>query len=82
MRLPSIGIGGIMNASDALEFIIAGASADEIGTANFINPRCTMEIIDGIADFLREEKVSSIRDLTGSLTFGEGQRCQPRQQRS
>jgi dihydroorotate dehydrogenase (NAD+) catalytic subunit len=75
IRLPIIGIGGIMTAEDALEFIIAGASAVQIGTANFVNPRCTMEIIDGIADFLREEKIGSVKNLIGSLEAGETRRC-------
>lgn len=65
--VPIIGIGGIMNAADALEFIIAGASAVEVGTANFVNPRCTMEIIDGIEDYLRRERMTSVAQLVGSL---------------
>lgn len=67
VKVPVIGIGGIMTAEDALEFIIAGASAIQVGTANFVNPRCTMEIIDGIADYLREKKIGSIKELVGSL---------------
>lgn len=65
--IPVVGIGGIMTAEDALEFIIAGAAAVQIGTANFINPRCTMEIIDGIENFLREKGIASIKELVGSL---------------
>jgi len=65
--VPVIGIGGIMNAEDALEFIIAGASAVQVGTANFVNPRCTMEIIDGIEDYLREKGIASVRELIGSI---------------
>ncbi len=65
--VPVIGIGGIMNAEDALEFIIAGASAVQVGTANFVNPRCTMEIIDGIEDYLREKRIASVRELIGSI---------------
>ena len=67
IKLPVIGIGGIMNAEDALEFIIAGASAVQIGTANFVNPRCSMEIIDGIADYLRAHRMQAIEGLIGSL---------------
>jgi dihydroorotate dehydrogenase (NAD+) catalytic subunit len=67
VRVPVVGIGGIMTAEDALEFIIAGASAVQVGTANFVNPRCTMEIIDGIADYLREKKIGSLKELVGSL---------------
>jgi len=65
--VPVVGIGGIMNAEDALEFIIAGASAVQVGTANFVNPRCTMEIIDGIEDYLREKGIASVRELIGSI---------------
>lgn len=67
VEVPIIGIGGIMNAQDALEFIIAGASAVQVGTANFINPRCTMEIVDGIGDYLRRSRIASIDQLVGSL---------------
>ena len=69
VKVPVVGIGGIMTAEDALEFLIAGASAVQVGTANFVNPRCTMEIIDGIADYLREKKIGSVKELVGSLTF-------------
>jgi dihydroorotate dehydrogenase (NAD+) catalytic subunit len=48
VKIPVIGIGGILNATDAIEFMIAGASAVQVGTANFINPRATIEIIEGI----------------------------------
>ncbi len=65
--LPVIGIGGIMTAEDALEFIIAGASAVQIGTVNFVNPRAGMEIIDGIAAYLAQNGISAVRDLVGTL---------------
>ena len=67
VTIPVIGIGGILTAEDALEFIIAGASAVQVGTANFINPRATMEIIDGIARFVNEQRLPSVRDLIGTL---------------
>lgn len=67
VQIPVVGIGGIMSAQDALEFIIAGASAVQVGTANFVNPRATMEIIDGITVYLQRQKLASIRDLIGSL---------------
>ena len=67
VSIPVIGMGGIMTAEDALEFIIAGASAVQIGTANFINPRATMDILDGIEDFMIKNKISRISDLSGSL---------------
>jgi dihydroorotate dehydrogenase (NAD+) catalytic subunit len=67
VRIPVIGIGGIMCARDALEFIIAGATAVQVGTANFVNPRATTEIIDGIGQYLDAHGSSNIRELIGSL---------------
>ena len=67
VQIPVIGIGGIENAEDALEFIVAGATAVQIGTANFINPRVSEEVVDGIADYVRTNKLASIRDLIGTL---------------
>jgi len=65
--LPVIGMGGIMNTNDALEFIIAGASAVCIGTANFINPRASIEIIAGIKKYMLKNKIKNIKNLIGSL---------------
>jgi dihydroorotate dehydrogenase (NAD+) catalytic subunit len=67
VSLPLVGIGGIVTAADALEFIIAGATAVQVGTANFINPRATEEIIDGIERYLIEHRIASVRELIGSL---------------
>jgi dihydroorotate dehydrogenase (NAD+) catalytic subunit len=69
-KIPVIGIGGIMKAEDALEFIIAGASAVQIGTANFINPHVTTDIIDGIETFLADRNIASISDIIGTLETG------------
>ena len=66
-RIPIIGIGGIMTFEDALEFLIAGATAVQIGTANFVNPHTTVEIIDGIEAFLSERDISSVKDIVGTL---------------
>jgi dihydroorotate dehydrogenase (NAD+) catalytic subunit len=65
--LPVIGMGGIMTAEDALEFIIAGASAVAVGTANFVNPLTAVEVVSGIRDFLIQNHVSDVNDLVGSL---------------
>ena len=65
--IPIIGIGGIMKARDALEFIIAGASAVQVGTANFVNPRATTDILDGLEEFMRTNGVSNIKELVGTL---------------
>jgi len=66
-KVPIIGIGGIMKAEDALEFIIAGASAIQVGTANFINPHATTDIIDGIEKFMVERNIDKISELIGTL---------------
>ncbi len=67
VSIPVIGIGGIMTAEDALEFMIAGAKAVQIGTASFINPCAPVEIIDGIRQYLRENKIKHITDIVGTL---------------
>jgi dihydroorotate dehydrogenase (NAD+) catalytic subunit len=67
VRVPVIGIGGIMNASDALEFLIVGAQAIQVGTANFANPRATLAIVEGLEAYLAERKLSDIRQVIGSL---------------
>jgi dihydroorotate dehydrogenase (NAD+) catalytic subunit len=67
VNIPVIGIGGIATASDALEFLISGAKAVEIGTANFNNPAATIEILDGIARYMNRHHIERITDLIGSL---------------
>jgi len=67
VNIPVIGIGGIIKVEDALEFIIAGARAIEIGTANFVNPRVTIEIIEGIEKYLIENNIEDINELVGSM---------------
>ena len=65
VSLPIIGMGGIATAEDALEFIMAGATAVSVGTANFFNPYATVEIADGIQAFLEKQKVEDINELIG-----------------
>ncbi|MEZ4529125.1 MAG: dihydroorotate dehydrogenase [Desulfobacterales bacterium] len=67
VKIPVIGIGGIMTAADALEFLIAGASAVQIGTASFVNPRATMEILDGIENYMTQNRISAMSELIGTL---------------
>jgi dihydroorotate dehydrogenase (NAD+) catalytic subunit len=67
VSIPVIGIGGIETAEDALEFMLAGASAVQIGTANFVNPAASEDVLDGIIDYVNEEKLNSIRDIIGGL---------------
>lgn len=67
VKLPVIGIGGILNASDAIEFMLAGASAVQVGTGNFVNPRATSEIIEKLADYLQRKNSHTIRDIIGRM---------------
>ena len=64
--IPVIGIGGIMNWKDAVEFMIAGAAAVQIGTVNFINPNAGVEIIEGMISYCNEYSINNISDLTAS----------------
>jgi dihydroorotate dehydrogenase (NAD+) catalytic subunit len=66
-QIPVIGIGGIMTPNDALEFLIAGAAAVQIGTANFVQPDATIDIIDGIEKFLIQKKIDRVADIIGTL---------------
>jgi dihydroorotate dehydrogenase (NAD+) catalytic subunit len=66
-HIPVIGIGGISSAQDALEFLMAGASAIQVGTINFINPRAGVEIVEGIEAFLLQEGISDIHDIVGAV---------------
>jgi dihydroorotate dehydrogenase (NAD+) catalytic subunit len=68
--IPILGVGGIRTASDAIEFIIAGASAVAIGTANFIEPGCAAKIIEGIKKYCISKNIANIRELVGSLESG------------
>jgi dihydroorotate dehydrogenase (NAD+) catalytic subunit len=65
--IPVIGIGGIVDASDALEFLIVGARAVQVGTANFVNPRATVEVAEGLKRYLLEKDIPDISQLIGSL---------------
>jgi dihydroorotate dehydrogenase (NAD+) catalytic subunit len=67
VKVPIIGMGGIMNADDALEFMIAGASAVAVGTANFVSPGVTVEILDGIIRYMEEQGVEDVGSLTGTV---------------
>lgn len=67
VNIPIVGLGGIMNATDAIEFFLAGATAIEIGTANFIDPSVTMKVVDGIEDYLKRHNYDSINQIIGKL---------------
>ncbi|MDI6777131.1 MAG: dihydroorotate dehydrogenase [Syntrophales bacterium] len=70
VSIPVIGVGGIIDANDALEFLIVGARAVQIGTANFINPRATLDILEGIDNYLKRHHMKDINDLIGTLKDG------------
>ena len=67
VRIPVIGMGGIFNAADAVEFLMVGASAVAVGTASFTQPDATLQVIDGLSDFLRRKQLASVRDLVGTF---------------
>lgn len=68
VKVPIIGMGGIMNAADAIEMILAGATAVSVGTANFRNPAVTMEIVEGIERYMEKYHVSDIKELIGAVS--------------
>jgi dihydroorotate dehydrogenase (NAD+) catalytic subunit len=67
VKLPIFGMGGIATLSDALEFIIAGASAVQVGTANFVNPFLWRDLIDGLDEYLDRHRIARVADLVGQL---------------
>lgn len=66
-KVPILGLGGIMNASDAIEYMIAGATAVAVGTANFIRPNCTENIIESLKNYCRRNKITEIKEIVGCL---------------
>jgi dihydroorotate dehydrogenase (NAD+) catalytic subunit len=70
VRIPIIGMGGIAEARDALEFMIAGASAVQVGTANFVDPLIWSKLLDGIKDYMERHRISRISDLVGTVDTG------------
>ena len=67
VSVPVIGIGGIMNTEDALEFILAGVSMIEVGTANFVDPQTSVKIVNGLSEYCKKKKIKKITDLVGKL---------------
>jgi dihydroorotate dehydrogenase (NAD+) catalytic subunit len=67
VKIPVVGLGGIMNAKDAIEFFMAGATAIEIGTANFIDPAVTIKVRDGINDWLDQHGCQSVSEIVGCI---------------
>lgn len=66
VRIPIIGVGGIMNAADAVEFLMAGASAVQVGTASFIHPTAMTQVLEGLEEFCRRKGIARIGDLVGA----------------
>lgn len=67
VKVPVIGLGGIMNATDAIEFLLAGSTAIQVGTANYIDPAITVKIIDGIEEYMLRHGIRSVTELTGAM---------------
>jgi len=67
VKVPIVGLGGIMNATDAIEFILAGSSVIQVGTANFIDPMVAPKIVEGINEYLDRHNIASVRDIIGAL---------------
>lgn len=67
VSVPILGMGGVTTGTDAVEFILAGATAVAVGTANFMNPQATVDVIDGIIDYCEEQGVNDVNDLIGAL---------------
>lgn len=67
VKIPIVGMGGIMNATDAIEFMLAGSTAIQVGTANFVDPQVSIKILDGIEEYCRQNNVSAVKDLIGAM---------------
>ncbi len=67
VKIPIIGMGGIQNAADAIEFMMAGATAVAVGTANFYEPQTVLQVIDGIREFMQRQGIKDMREITGSV---------------
>jgi len=71
VKIPIIGMGGIQNADDAVEFLMAGATAVAVGTANFYEPQTALQVIAGIRDFMERKKIRDVREITGSVLIAK-----------
>lgn len=67
VKIPVVGMGGIMNATDAIEFMLAGSTAIQVGTANFVDPQVSIKILDGIKEYCQQNNVSAVKDLIGAM---------------
>jgi len=71
VRIPVIGLGGIYTAEDAVEYLLAGASAVQIGTANFQDPRAPVRVLDGLGKFMAKRGMKSLKDVIGKMKVNE-----------
>jgi len=71
VKIPIIGMGGIQNAADAIEFMMAGATAVAVGTANFYEPQTALNVITGIRDFMQRKGVQDVREIVGSVQIAK-----------
>jgi dihydroorotate dehydrogenase (NAD+) catalytic subunit len=71
VRIPIIGMGGIQSASDAIEFLMAGATAVAVGTANFYEPQTALQVIAGLRQFMQQNRIQDLRELIGSVQTGK-----------
>ena len=67
VKIPIIGMGGIQNASDAIEFMQAGATAVAVGTANFYEPQTALQVIAGVREFMQRKNIADVREIVGSV---------------
>jgi dihydroorotate dehydrogenase (NAD+) catalytic subunit len=67
VKIPVVGLGGIMNATDAIEFLLVGATAVQVGTANFIDPAISVKIVDGIDKYLDDNGFKSVSEIVGGM---------------
>jgi len=74
VNIPVIGLGGILSGEDALEFMIAGARAVEVGTANLIDPEATLKIIHELEDYCEEKGIKKIEEIIGTLNTGKSEK--------
>jgi len=83
VHIPVIGIGGIRTAEDAIEFMIAGATAIQVGTATFVNPRAALDIIAGMEKWLADKGITDVNDIVGTVEIpGNGGGCREASMRS
>ena len=71
VKIPIIGMGGIQNAADAIEFILAGASAVAVGTANFYEPQTALQVIAGLRQFMEQNRIEDVNELVGRVLTGK-----------